>query len=176
MEFTRPSTLSPLVVDDDMVVGREYVASGTVRNPGFMTRSPRSLLRGWMNFSHSPETARDLCVHLESEEDLVVVDDRATTESILDTQLARRESGTSSPSNSAGFSREPNGCFSNSRVKTGGPASVSHITVLRLRGRTSGVDIPKSSSLARVPTHAPSPTGTKPFGSRRGNFHHRWKR
>lgn len=46
IEFIRPSTLSPSVVDDDMVAGREYVVSGTVRKPGLINKSARSLLRG----------------------------------------------------------------------------------------------------------------------------------
>lgn len=175
MEYARPNTLSPLVVEEDIVVGREYVASGTVRNPVSMRLSVRSLFRGWINLSQSSVIARDRCVHLESEEDRVVDEDPAITDNILDTQLARWERfAYCSASNSAGFSNEPNGCFSNSKVRTGGPASVSHTTVLRLRGGGSGFRSLANSSLVGEPTHAPSPTGIKPFAFwRRGNFHHR---
>lgn len=162
-------------MDEDIVVGREYVASGTARYPVSMKLSARSLFRVWINLSQSSVIARDLCVHLESEEDRVVDEDPAITDNILDTQLARRESVTCcSASNSAGFSKEPSGCFSNSKVRTGGPASVSHTIVLRLRGGGSGFRSLANSALVGEPTHAPSPTGTKPFRLwRRGSFHRR---
>lgn len=81
---------SPSLKSEDIVIGRGYVISGSIGAPG--SPSPVFPIFSWTSLSQSSDLANDLEVHLEREEDLVVVDERVTIDSILEIQLSRCDS------------------------------------------------------------------------------------